>query len=67
MTIRIKRIAANAALPEYAHGPDEDAGMDLKAVEHATLLPGVPHPVATGHQRTAAPRSVTVVPWDHFE
>src|SRR5437016_1984207 len=48
MTIRIKRISANAALPEYAHGPNEDAGMDLKAVEHATLAPGVPRVVATG-------------------
>jgi dUTP pyrophosphatase len=48
MTIRIKRISAHAALPEYAHGPNEDAGMDLRAVEQATLLPGVPHPVATG-------------------
>src|SRR5438045_614344 len=47
-TIRIKRIAPNATLPEYAHGPNEDAGMDLRAVEHATLLPGLPHPVATG-------------------
>ena len=48
MTIRIRRISENAALPEYAHGPSEDAGMDLRAVEHATLAPGVPQLVATG-------------------
>ena len=30
MKIRIQRISAQAALPEYAHGPDEDAGMDLR-------------------------------------
>src|SRR5713226_1304683 len=48
MKIKIQRISAQAALPEYAHGPDEDAGMDLRAVERATLVPGVPLAVATG-------------------
>ena len=48
MTIRIQRLAEKAALPEYAHGPNEDAGMDLRAVERATLLPGIPLAVATG-------------------
>jgi dUTP pyrophosphatase len=48
MTIRIKRISEHAALPEYAHGPNEDAGMDLRALESATLVPGVPQAVATG-------------------
>src|SRR5829696_4892481 len=48
MRIKIQRISELAALPEYAHGPDEDAGMDLRAVERATLLPGVPAAVATG-------------------
>jgi dUTP pyrophosphatase len=48
MTIKIKRISEHAALPEYAHGPNEDAGMDLRAVEHVTLVPGTPHAVATG-------------------
>src|SRR5712692_216116 len=48
MKIKIQRISAQAALPEYAHGPDEDAGMDLRAVERATLLPGIPQTVATG-------------------
>ena len=35
-------------LPEYAHGPEEDAGMDLCAVEEVTLEPGVPRLVPTG-------------------
>jgi dUTP pyrophosphatase len=48
MRIRIQRTSELAALPEYAHGPDEDAGMDLRAVERATLLPGIPFAVATG-------------------
>ena len=48
MRIRIQRTSELAALPEYAHGPDEDAGMDLRAVERATLLPGIPLTVATG-------------------
>jgi dUTP pyrophosphatase len=38
----------DAVLPAYAHGPQEDAGMDLKAVEHAVLEPGTPRLVATG-------------------
>jgi dUTP pyrophosphatase len=48
MQIRIQRIHAAAALPAYAHGPQEDAGMDLRAVEAVTLEPGVPQLVPTG-------------------
>ena len=48
MRIRIQRISELAALPEYAHGPTEDAGMDLRAVERATLAPGVAQAVPTG-------------------
>ena len=48
MKIKIHRITDNAVLPEYAHGAREDAGMDLRAVESATLAPGVPQAVATG-------------------
>jgi len=35
-------------LPAYAHGPLEDAGMDLHAVEELTLEPGMPRLVSTG-------------------
>ena len=48
MKIRIKRLSPGAFLPEYAHGPEEDAGLDLRAMEAATLAPGVPRMVATG-------------------
>jgi dUTP pyrophosphatase len=46
--MRIKRVHPGAVLPEYAHGPGEDAGMDLRAVENVTLEPGVPQMVPTG-------------------
>jgi dUTP pyrophosphatase len=48
MRIRIRRLRDDAALPTYAHGPQEDAGMDLRAVEGAVLEPGAPRLVATG-------------------
>jgi len=48
MQIRIQRTHPNAILPAYAHGPVEDAGMDLHTVEDVLLEPGVPRLVATG-------------------
>jgi dUTP pyrophosphatase len=48
MKARIKRIHPAAVLPRYAHSGAEDAGMDLHAVEAATLEPGVPVAVPTG-------------------
>ncbi|MGD0500260.1 MAG: dUTP diphosphatase [Bryobacteraceae bacterium] len=48
MRIRIQRVHPAAALPAYAHGPEEDAGMDLCAVEDVILDPGVPRLVPTG-------------------
>src|SRR5580700_5825000 len=48
MRIRIRRLRQDAALPEYAHGPAEDAGLDLRAVEGVTLEPGAPQLVPTG-------------------
>jgi dUTP pyrophosphatase len=48
MRIRIERIHERAVLPAYAHGPGEDAGMDLAAVETVELLPGEPRLVPTG-------------------
>ena len=48
MRIRIQRVSPEAVLPQYAHGPDEDAGMDLCAIESAMLEPGIPRLVATG-------------------
>jgi dUTP diphosphatase len=48
MRMRIQKLRPDATLPEYAHGPEEDAGMDLRAVEEVTLEPGVPRLVPTG-------------------
>src|ERR1035441_8953644 len=48
MKIRINKLHPAAHLPEYAHGPLEDAGMDIRSVEGAVLEPGVPRVVATG-------------------
>src|SRR6202165_3000028 len=52
-------------IPRYAHGPLEDAGMDLHSVETVTLLPGETRLVATGvaielppgHEAQIRPRS----------
>lgn len=48
MHIRVNLLHPDAILPRYAHGPDEDAGMDLHAVEDVLLEPGVPALVPTG-------------------
>ncbi len=65
MLVRIQRIDPDAFLPEYAHGPDEDAGMDLRALEDTTLDSGVAKAVRTGiaielppgHEAQVRPRS----------
>lgn len=48
MILKIKKLHPNAVIPAYAHGPDEDAGFDLRAVEPAILTPLVPRLVKTG-------------------
>ncbi|MBZ5617571.1 MAG: dUTP diphosphatase [Acidobacteriia bacterium] len=48
MHIRIQRVHPAAVLPSYTHGPEEDAGMDLRAVEDVRLEPGLPRLVPTG-------------------
>jgi len=48
MKVRIKKLRAEALIPRYAHGPLEDAGLDLHAVEEALLQPGAPQAVPTG-------------------
>ena len=48
MRIRAKKLHPAAVLPHYAHGPEEDAGMDLRAVERVVLSPGVAQGVPTG-------------------
>ncbi len=48
MKIRVKRLSPEAAIPRYAHGPSEDAGLDLQAIAEVTLEPHVPAMVPTG-------------------
>ncbi len=48
MRVKLKRLRPEATLPSYAHGPAEDAGLDLAAAEDAVLPPGVPYAVPTG-------------------
>ncbi len=48
MKVRIKRLRDDAFLPVYAHGPLEDAGLDLRAADEVTLQPGVAQLVPTG-------------------
>jgi len=48
MKLRIRKLHEDAIMPKYAHGPDEDAGMDLCSVADALLEPNVPQAVPTG-------------------
>ncbi len=48
MRVKIKRLDEAAFLPAYAHGPEEDAGLDLRALEDTVLEPGQPRAVPTG-------------------
>jgi dUTP pyrophosphatase len=48
LRLRIKKLHKDATIPRYAHGPDEDAGMDLHSVESMTLGPGETKLVPTG-------------------
>jgi dUTP pyrophosphatase len=48
MQVKIRRLRPDVDLPQYAHGPEEDAGLDLRAAAAATLEPGVPTLVPTG-------------------
>jgi dUTP pyrophosphatase len=48
LRLRIKKLHKDATIPRYAHGPDEDAGMDLHSVEAVTLGPGETKLVPTG-------------------
>jgi dUTP pyrophosphatase len=48
LTIKIRRIHPDAQLPHYVHGPEEDAGLDLRSVESVVLKPGEPAAVPTG-------------------
>jgi dUTP pyrophosphatase len=46
--VKIRRLHAGALIPRYAHGPDEDAGMDLHAASAVVIQPGKTALVPTG-------------------
>jgi dUTP pyrophosphatase len=48
LRIRIRKLRPDALIPRYAHGPEEDAGMDLHAVDAVTFAPGETKLVPTG-------------------
>jgi dUTP pyrophosphatase len=48
LKIRIRKLHPDALIPHYAHGPEEDAGMDLHAVEAVSFAPGETKLVPTG-------------------
>ncbi|MDQ6663999.1 MAG: dUTP diphosphatase [Acidobacteriota bacterium] len=48
MIVKLQRLSPAASPPEYAHGPSEDAGLDLRSIERVTLSPGIPRQVPTG-------------------
>ncbi len=48
MKISIKKLRPEAVLPSYAHGPEEDAGMDLRACADAVIPAGGTVLVPTG-------------------
>ena len=48
LEIRFQKLHRAAKLPAYAHGPDEDSGLDLCAVEESTLPAGEWAAVPTG-------------------
>jgi dUTP pyrophosphatase len=47
VNVQIKKLR-DVPLPEYAHGPEEDAGFDLRAAEPVRLRKDVPTLVKTG-------------------
>lgn len=48
LQLRFAKLDPLATIPATAHGPEEDAGMDLYAVEAANILPGRWLGVGTG-------------------
>ncbi|MBS1830062.1 MAG: dUTP diphosphatase [Acidobacteria bacterium] len=48
MKLKIRKLRPEAVLPSYAHGPEEDAGMDLRSCADLTIAPGATVLVPTG-------------------
>jgi dUTP pyrophosphatase len=47
-TIKFKKLREDAVIPQYAHGPEADAGMDLVAIEGGMLRQNTPTLIRTG-------------------
>lgn len=61
MTLKIKKLAADAILPKYAN--PYDAGMDLYALETVTLQPNERQSISTGIAMAIPPGYVGLI-WD---
>src|ERR1700733_5123603 len=48
MQIKIKKLSPKGVLREDPHGPEEEAGLDVRSIESAVLLPNVALAVSTG-------------------
>ena len=48
LTVQLRKIHAGARLPRYAHGANEDAGMDLHALRRVEIAAGEWAGIATG-------------------
>lgn len=48
MLVNIKKLHPDAVIPRYAHGANEDVGMDLVATEDMYLPPFEPRAIPTG-------------------
>ena len=46
--VKVRKLHPDAIVPKYAHGPEEDAGMDLCALENVLLHKDKPTAVRTG-------------------
>ena len=55
MILKVKKLAADAVLPHYAH--PGDAGLDLFANEHAEVVPGESRMIKTGIALELPPRT----------
>lgn len=53
--VRIQRTHPDAQIPKFAHGPEEDAGMDLASVWDVVLRPNVPTLVPVGFRMALPP------------
>lgn len=61
MEMQVKKLHEDAIVPQFAH--DDDAGMDVYAVEEVTIAPGERVQVKTG-VAVALPHGTAALVWD---